>query len=293
MQCAKSRLGCGLFRLTGLLLPGWAIVRPGLNVPPSPIRSHPTTTWLCHSGGQILIAWIQHEIPVLNRVKLSIIARKSTPCFWFPPPLLHWPIGWAIFAFLNIQWNFSVLQPSCCYCVVPSVLISPTPPTQLPSQWLLLPLLLPQPILPPQEPLAWPKLLLPLLLLQPVLASSCLLLSWSIFAWCGSLLPSCQGVPPPECYYTKTNASALCSFFYSLNEIQILLTITYGGIIGDLWLLFSTLRKGKMHYFRPVGWSVGVTINFPTTTTMIIQMDRPLANDHPDGLASCKWSEIK
>ena len=156
MQCAKSRLGCGLFRLTGLLLPGWARVRPGPNVPPSPIRSHPTTTWLCHCGGQTLIAWIQHEIPVLNRVKFHIIVRKLTPCFWFLPSLLHWPIRWTILVFFKCsysgsskQWNFSVLQPAWCYCVVPSVQISPTPPTQHPSQWLLLPLLLPQPILPP------------------------------------------------------------------------------------------------------------------------------------------------
>ena len=178
--------------------------------------------------------------------KLHIIVRKSTPCFWFPPPLLHWPIRWTILVFFKCsysgsskQWNFSVLQPACCYCVVPSVQISPTPPTQHPSQWLLLPLLLPQPILPPQqepqawpklllpppilylpilppqqEPLAWPKLLVPPLLLQPVLAFSCLLLAWSIFAWCGSLLPPCQGVPLPECYCTKNNASALCSFLF-------------------------------------------------------------------------------
>ena len=34
--------------------------------------------------------------------------------------------------------------------------------------------------------------------------------------------------------------------------------------IENLCLLFSNLRKGRLHYIRPVGWSVGVTINFPS-----------------------------
>ena len=87
---------------------------------------------------------------------------------------------------------------------------------------------------------------------------------------------------------------------------------------ANLCPLFSTLRKGRLHYIHPVHWRVSwlaspliflfqlfssisftvylllqnkTTTKITTTTiTMIIPMDRPLTNDHPDGPASCKRS---
>ena len=172
------------------------------------------------------------------------------------------------------------------------------------SHWLLAPLLiLYLPILPPQEPLASAKLLLPLLLLLPVLAFSCLLLSWSIFDWCGSLLPPSQGVPIPECFCTKTNASALFSFLFLEWTTDIFnnnlwweywrpLTSIFHpserqiALNSPCWLVGQLVSRSASQLIFQQQWSSG----WIGLLQMIIWIDRPLANDHPEQLASCKWS---
>ena len=89
----------------------------------------------------------------------------------------------------------------------------------------------------------------------------------------------------------KDGAGQACQIFPKTTPLpSIIARIAKAALHKSLPSIFQP-SKGGLHYIRPVCWLVGwqqqllktttTATSTSTTTTMIIQMDQPLANDHP------------